>query len=171
MPVHFSSNTEAAPPHLPALAGGIPPAAHPAPCVHLTTLLVCSPLVCLWSLAYILLPNCGNPLFHSAWHTITHLFSTSFSSTLGWSYLWFGDRKPLWLAVFVLLMGHPCGSLTITSTVTADDFGRNRCRAIFWIWQPGEILSNVVEDRNVLRWNGIKQQFNINIQEYGSLNN
>ena len=111
MPVHLSYDTEAAQPHLPALAAGIPPAAHPAPCVRLTTLLVCSPPVCLWSLAYIPLPKGWKPLFHSAWHTRMVLppsgnpCGSGTGNLLGWSYHQ-QETPPLWLALFVLLMGN-----------------------------------------------------------------
>ena len=81
MPVHPSYDTEAAQPHLPALAGGIPPAAHPTPCVRLTTLLVCSPS-CVFVEPGLYTPPQGWESFVS--HSMTHYYTyflNIFSST------------------------------------------------------------------------------------------
>ena len=120
MPVQHSYDTEAAQLHLPA---------HPAPCVRLPTLSICSPRVpgawllytslTVGSLCLIQHDTLHGVVLPPAGNLVVRRQETYWDGpTTSRKPMWFGERKPLWLALFVLLMGNPCGSLTILSIMS-----------------------------------------------------
>ena len=117
--VQPSYDTEAAQPHLPALAGGKPSSRTPSTlCAPHNSLGLVSSLPRVPG-AWLLYPSltvgslCFIHYYTSFLVSITQHWD---GPTTSRKPMWFGDRKPLWVLIFeiaLLLMGNPCGSLTI----------------------------------------------------------
>ena len=122
IPIQPSYDTEAAQPHLPALAGGNPSSCTPSNlCSPDNSLGLSFPCV---AGAWLLYPSLtvGNLCFIHCYTSFPVSITQHWDGpTTSRKPLWFGDSKPSWLFNFeiaLLLMGNPCGSLTIIRVPT-----------------------------------------------------